>query len=104
MSNEAGFTDVKVYCDETPMAERVAKAIFDAMDIADGLDGTVAKRYARAAIEAMREPTDEMCEAADWQQQLEVNQYQRAIEAALASKPEPIKSLNDFVHVYWADE
>lgn len=37
------------------MVERVARAIFDAMDIADGLDGTVAEKYARAAIEAMRE-------------------------------------------------
>jgi hypothetical protein len=36
-----------------------------------------------AAIEAMREPTDAMCDAADWQQQSEVDQYQRAIDAAL---------------------
>jgi hypothetical protein len=35
-----------------------------------------------APIEAMREPTEAMCEAADWQQQSEVNQYQRAIDAA----------------------
>lgn len=41
------------------MVERVAKAIFDEMDIADGLDGTVAQRYARAAIEAMRELPEE---------------------------------------------
>ena len=38
---------------------------------------------ARAAIAAMREPTDAMCEAADWWQQSEVNQYQAAIDEAL---------------------
>jgi hypothetical protein len=32
------------------MVERVARAIHNAMDIADGLDGTVAEKYARAAI------------------------------------------------------
>lgn len=37
----------------------------------------------RAAIEAMREPTERMCEAADWTQQSEVKQYQWAIDAAL---------------------
>jgi hypothetical protein len=47
----------------TEMIERVAKAILDAMDITDGLDASAADRYARAAIEAMREPTDQMCEA-----------------------------------------
>jgi hypothetical protein len=41
------------------------------------------RSQARAAIEAMREPTDAMCDAADWGQQSEVNQYQRAIDAAL---------------------
>jgi hypothetical protein len=46
------------------MTERVAKAIFDAMDITDGLDWTSAERYARAAIEAMREPTVDMIDAA----------------------------------------
>lgn len=34
------------------MVERVARAIFEAMDIADGLDGTVAEKYALAAIAA----------------------------------------------------
>lgn len=47
----------------TDMVERVSKAIFDAMDVADGLDGSAAERYALAAIEAMREPTDVMTEA-----------------------------------------
>jgi hypothetical protein len=47
------------------MIERVAKAIFDAMDIADGLDGTVAEKYARAAIAAMKEPTKAMEAAGD---------------------------------------
>lgn len=32
------------------LTERVAKAIMDAMDITDGLDGTAAKAYAEAAI------------------------------------------------------
>lgn len=45
------------------MIEKVAKAIFDAMDVTDGLDSSSADRYARAAIEAMREPTQEMVEA-----------------------------------------
>lgn len=43
--------------DEGPLAsslvDRVAKAIYDAMDITDSLDGTSAERYARAATEAM---------------------------------------------------
>lgn len=42
----------------TEMIDRVAKAIFEAMDVTDGLDSSAAERYARAAIEAMREPTD----------------------------------------------
>jgi hypothetical protein len=90
------------------MVERVARAICSATNIA--MDGetdvamdnpdfvipahrrldrkSIARwelyvRQARVAIEAMREPTDEMCEAADWQQQSEVNQYQAAIDAAL---------------------
>lgn len=45
------------------MIERVARAIFEAMDVADGLDGSSAERYALAAIEAMREPTDDMARA-----------------------------------------
>jgi len=45
------------------MIERVAKAIYEAMDLSDGLDGTAAKTYARAAIEAMREPTEAMLNA-----------------------------------------
>jgi hypothetical protein len=45
------------------MVERVTKAIHEAMDVTDGLDVAAAERYARAAIEAMREPNDLMCEA-----------------------------------------
>jgi hypothetical protein len=45
------------------MIERVAKAIFDTMDVTDGLDGSAAERYARAAIEAMRESTQAMDDA-----------------------------------------
>ena len=40
------------------MIERVRDAIFKEMDVTDGLDLPAAQRYARAAIEAMREPTD----------------------------------------------
>lgn len=47
------------------MIDRVAKAIYEAMDLSDGLDGTAAKTYARAAIEAMREPSEAMCTAGD---------------------------------------
>lgn len=35
--------------------ERVTKAIYDNMDVADGLDSTAAAHYAQAAIEAMRD-------------------------------------------------
>lgn len=45
---------------EMSKVEEVARAIFDAMDVADGLDGTVARKYAVAAIEAMRVPTAAM--------------------------------------------
>lgn len=47
------------------MVERVAKAILETMDLTDGLDGTAAENYARAAIEAMREPTEAMFCAGD---------------------------------------
>lgn len=40
---------------------------------------------AKEAIEEMREPTDAMCEAADWHQQSDVNAYQRAIDTALTA-------------------
>lgn len=49
---------------ELTMLEKVAAAIYEAMDLTDGLDTTAAETYARAAIEAMREPDDEMVEAA----------------------------------------
>lgn len=45
------------------MIERVAKAILDKMDLTDGLNITSATTYAKAAIEAMREPTEEMINA-----------------------------------------
>ncbi len=45
------------------MIDRVAKAIYDAMDIADGLNMTAAETYASAAIAAMRQPTDAMVNA-----------------------------------------
>ncbi len=48
------------------MSEKLAQvtaAIFEAMDITDGLNPEAAERYARVAIEAMRVPTRAMCEA-----------------------------------------
>lgn len=44
----------------TTMIEKVAKAIYEAMDLSDSLSLPEAEKYARAAIEAMREPTIEM--------------------------------------------
>jgi hypothetical protein len=67
------------------MIERVAKAI-QAKCLERGYrecPASLIHHVAAAAIEAIREPTEEMCNAADWQQQSEVNQYQRAIDAAL---------------------
>lgn len=40
--------------------DEVTKAIHEAMDLMDGLDLPSAERYAQAAIEAMREPTQNM--------------------------------------------
>lgn len=40
--------------------DRVAKAIWDAAYISENVDQEMAERLARAAIEAMREPTEEM--------------------------------------------
>jgi len=47
------------------MIERVARAIFEAMDVTDGLDGSSATRYAVAAIKAMRDPTQAMVRDGD---------------------------------------
>lgn len=44
------------------MVERVARAIRAVMRREDDTEPTVETRYARAAIEAMREPTEEMIE------------------------------------------
>ncbi len=84
------------------MIERVARALIESggstpweeMDDSNSDEPTWYRdhyfRMARAAIEAMREPTDAMCEAADWSQYSEVLQYQRAIDAALADQnPKP---------------
>jgi hypothetical protein len=46
------------------MVEKVANSILGAMDIADGLNITAAEIYARAAITAMREPTEVLAIAA----------------------------------------
>lgn len=49
---------------DTPeMVKRVARAIHAAMDLTDGLDAEAAEVYARAAIAAMREPTEKMLNA-----------------------------------------
>lgn len=61
------------------MIDRIAKLF----ECDDRISPFMAERMAREAIEAMREPTDAMCEAADWHQQSDVNGYQRAIDAAL---------------------
>lgn len=45
------------------MIDRMANAIFAAMDVSDSLTPTEATRYAAAALEAMMEPTDEMIQA-----------------------------------------
>lgn len=69
----------------TSMLSKVAKAIFDAMDVTDGLDGTSAERYALAAIVAMREPTDVMIEACKSyrDRDSQVRDYQAMIDGAL---------------------
>lgn len=82
----------------TEMIKRLAKALKSAMQdsgavslVANGPNGEAALEQffevlAMDAIEAMREPTDAMCEAAEWHQQSEVNQYHAAIDAALNEK------------------
>lgn len=75
------------------LIERVARAAFESQewDFAPGDDFSyqsagireVFFKVARATIEAMREPTDAMCDAAEWHQQDDVNRYQRAINEAL---------------------
>lgn len=73
------------------MIERVARAICragitgpkDHLNEQENSNWRKFESEARAAIEAMREPTERMCEAADWTQQSEVKQYQWAIDAAL---------------------
>lgn len=73
----------------TDMIKRVAQAIKSGMEAsgmasltANGPNGEAALEQffevlAMDAIEAMREPTDAMCEAAEWHQQSDVNQYHR---------------------------
>lgn len=70
------------------MVERVARAIYDEMDLADSLSLPEAERYARAAIAAMRESTEGMIKA-------RFNnlgkggkvEYQAMIDAALQENP-----------------
>jgi hypothetical protein len=49
----------------TEMIARVTQAIFDEMEISDGLDLPVAQRYALAAIKAMRTPSKAMLDAVE---------------------------------------
>ncbi len=62
------------------MIEKVARAILHSMDITDGLNITSAVTYAEAAIEAMREPTEEMI---DPKFTHKIKEWQRLIDAAL---------------------
>ncbi len=64
------------------MSEMIGKVVKAIMAEETGSPGQY-EAMARAAIEAMREPTDAMCEAAEWHQQSDVNNYQRAIDEAL---------------------
>lgn len=72
------------------MIERVARAMFDATNEHDETWDTEAQEIkttylimARAAIEAMREPTDVMVDALEGYDSSPVSLYERAIDAAL---------------------
>ena len=76
----------------TEMLERVTKAIFDEMDLMDGLDVPSAERYAKAALKAMREPTPEVLKGM-WRRnddndakKATLTNWQDAIDAALGVK------------------
>ncbi len=65
------------------MIEKVARAILHSMDITDGLNITSAVTYAEAAIEAMREPTEEMKEELNCLCSVFVADWNKIIDAAL---------------------
>jgi len=86
------------------MIERVARALYERENAGNPFPGAAEhfawdgpnfkgqntwREMARVAIKVMREPTDEMCEAAYWHQQSDVNQYQDAIDAALCTANKP---------------
>lgn len=66
----------------TDMIERVAQAIF-AKDPESLFTIHQARVYARAAIAAMREPTERMKEAGFWEGSASPNNYRTMIDAAL---------------------
>lgn len=68
------------------MVERVAAALEERIKAAFSGKPATMKELAEISIKAMREPTDAMCEAAEWHQQSDVNAYQYAIDAALTEK------------------
>jgi hypothetical protein len=66
--------------------EEVAKAILAKVPNGYGMTNDEALEYARAAIEAMREPTEAMCLAAKiWSPSLRES-YQQMIDAALSEQ------------------
>lgn len=70
------------------MVEKVALAIYEAMDITDGLDMSSANTYARGALSAMREPDDAMRSVfieADWKEWPAESTFVVAIDKALES-------------------
>jgi hypothetical protein len=64
------------------MIDRVAQAIFD-KDPESLFTIHQARVYARAAIEAMREPTERVKEAGFWEGSASLNNYRAMIDAAL---------------------
>lgn len=65
------------------MIERVARAILAKVPLGYGMTIAEADEYARAAIEAMREPTDAMWEACGGRGAVLSKAYAAMIDAAL---------------------
>ncbi len=61
------------------VAEAIAKVVADRTTNDYDIAGEIAQAAARAAVEAMREPTDDMIMAGGWDQE-----YRPMIDAALA--------------------
>ena len=64
------------------MIERISQAIFD-KDPENLFTIHHAEVYARAALEALREPTKEMIEAGFWEGSISLSGYRAMIDAAL---------------------